>query len=250
VPGTVPVDLIAGDNLLLLKISSTASGKWGLTFVNVDEIGTRVGGRISVVPAEALKDLPALNPPAPPPAATGELTHTEGVTWRLVHEEAFEQGNLADHWRLASGTWKMTGGVLGGEGPRAFLVYAQALPIPVRIEYDARSPEPGDLSACHLDDPPDFTKGILLGFASNGGALNKILVEGEQVAESQQPLARPNTWHHVIAQILPDGRIQLLVDDQLAVEYQAKGLPIRPRFAGLWTWATAQFDNVKVYVGG
>jgi hypothetical protein len=248
--GTVTVDLSAGDNILLLKVSSTASGKWGLTFVNVDEIGARVGGRISVVPAEALKDVPALNPAPLPPVMKGELTHPEGVTWRMVYEDAFEEGNLADHWRIASGTWKMGGGVLGGQGAKAFIVYAQALPTPVRIEYDARSPEPGDLSACYLDDPPDFTKGILFGFASNGGTLNKILLEGDQVAESEKPLAQANKWHHVIAQILPDARIQLVVDDQVAVQYQAKNLPIRPRFAGLWTWNTAQFDNVKLYLGG
>jgi len=31
---------------------------------------------------------------------------------------------------------------------------------------------------------------------------------------------------------------------------EAKSLPTKPRFVGLWTWALAEFDNVKVYFGG
>ncbi len=247
--GTVPVDLKAGDNMLLLKISSTATGKWSLAFVNADEIGTHVGGRIKVVPADELKSLPALNPPPLPPPTPGALGHPEGVAWRLVHQDDFEQGNLADHWRVASGTWKMTGGVLVGQGPRAFLCLAQALPAPLRIEYDARSLEPGDLSAFHLDDPPDWERGCLIGFASNNNTLNKIMLDGEQVADSDKPLAVAGKWQHVIAQILPDRRVQFFVDDRLALETSLPSLSTKPRFAGLWTWATAEFDNVRIYLG-
>ena len=101
-----------------------------------------------------------------------------------------------------------------------------------------------------LDEPPDFMRGIMFGFASNNNGLNKIMVDGEQVVDSDKCLAKPNKTHHVIAQILPDGRLQLFVDDQLALQYKAKSLPTKPRFVGLWTWAKAEFDNVRVYVGG
>jgi hypothetical protein len=99
------------------------------------------------------------------------------------------------------------------------------------------------------DDPPDFTRGLLFGFASSSNGLNKIMIDGEEVATAEKPLAVPGRWQHLIAQALPDGRLQLFVVDALALQHQARSLPIRPRCPGLWTWATAEFDNVKVYVG-
>ncbi len=249
--GQTEVQLNAGLNLLLLKISSTATGKWGLTYVNLDDASASVGGRISIVPAEQLKDLPELNPQPLPPATRGELQHPGNVAWRLLAQDDFEGGKLTDKWRLASGTWRMGGGILSGEGPRAFICLPQAQTSPVvRIEYDARSAAPGDLSAFVLDEPPDFTRGLLFGFASNNNGLNKLMVDGEEVATSEQPLARPNQWQHVIAQVLPDQRVQLIVDNQMALDHKGRALPARPRFPGLWTWAKAEFDNVRVYVGG
>jgi len=120
----------------------------------------------------------------------------------------------------------------------------------VRIEYDARSAAPGDLSAFLLDEPPDFTRGLLFGFASNNNGLNKLMVDGEEVATSDKPLAKPNQWQHIIAQVLPDQRLQLIVDDQMALAHKGRAIAARPRFAGLWTWAKAEFDNVRVYGGG
>ena len=250
-PGTTQLNLKAGDNVLLLKLSSTAAGKWRLHYVNVDEIGPRVGGRIRPVPIAELRKVPVLTPPPLPPAKdAGPLRHTQGVAWRLVYADTFDKGGLASHWRQASGMWKTTNGVLVGRGPRAFLCFAQKLSPPIRIEYDARSKNPGDMSAFWLDEPPDYRTGYLIGFASNDNKLNKVLIDGEQVAESETCLAAPGKWHHVIAQILPDGRVQLIVDDHLALDAKARRLSPRQRFPGLWTWGAAEFDNVKVLAGG
>ena len=246
-PGQVTAQLKAGDNILLMKVSSLADGKWRLDFLNVDEVGARVGGRVRVVPTEELDAVPALNPP-PLPATkpvTG-LLHPGGVAWRLLHEDEFDGGSLAPAWRQASGAWKVADGVLYGEGPRAFLALGQKVALPVRIEFDARSKEPGDLSAFWLDSPPEFDRGVLVGFASNGNSTNKIVVDNEEVAAAEKPLAAPGKWHFVIAQILPDGRIQLFVDGQPALEARSK-LPAGARFAGLWTWSQAEFRTVRVY---
>ncbi|MBU0606845.1 MAG: glycoside hydrolase family 55 protein, partial [Armatimonadetes bacterium] len=115
--GQTEVQLAAGLNLLLLKISSTATGKWALQYVNLDDASAQVGGRISIVPADQLMDLPELNPKPLPPTTHGELQHSGNVAWRLLAEDTFEGGKLTDKWRLASGTWRMGGGVLTGEGP-------------------------------------------------------------------------------------------------------------------------------------
>jgi hypothetical protein len=249
--GQTEVHLQAGLNLLLLKISSTATGKWGLHYVNLDDASAQVGGRISIVPVSELPNLPELNPQPLPPTTRGELQFPGNASWRLLVEDSFEGGKLTDKWRLASGTWRMGGGLLIGEGPRAFLCLPQAQTSPVvRIEYQARSAAPGDLSAFLLDEPPDFMRGLLFGFASNNNGMNKLMMDGEEVATSDQPLAQPNQWQHVIAQVLPDQRLQLIVDGQMALNYRGRSIPARPRFPGLWTWAKAEFDDVRVYAGG
>ncbi len=242
------VNLVAGENIFLLKVSKQ-TGPWSVRF-SVDETGGRSGGNLRQLAAAEMLALAALTPPPlPPPTAGQELSWSEGVAWRQVVGEDFQGSLLAPGWNPVSGKWQVAEGVLIGTGPAAFLTLREQVPIPVRIEYDARSASPLDLSACFLENPADYNAGYLFGFGSGGNLEDKLLDHGERLADAPQPLAVPGKWHHVIAQILPGDRLQLIVDDKLALDARARGPVTAAAYPGVWTWGTAQFDNLRIYTG-
>jgi len=245
-----PVNLRAGDNALVLKLSSVTE-QW----TEVCEIGPAPGGEpldgVTIVPAAELSKRPCFAPPARPgglAVAPETPQHTGGVNWKLVYADNFDRPTLGPRWVVGSGDWKIAEGVLYSSGI-AFLCYGEKVAAPVRIEYDARAAkDPGDLSACWLKDPKENQGGLLFGFGSNGNTLVKFVWNGEQVAQSGGPLVKPNTWHHVIAQVLPSGKVQLIVDDQMALEHQLT--PGEAKFPGIWSWgAEGLFRRVRVYGG-
>jgi hypothetical protein len=243
----LPLTLRAGDNVLLFKVC-TVSDQWQF----IAELAPPPGGfahRLRVVPPEEFAGRAAFAPPPPRPSLPegGEVKHASGVTWQPLYADDFERAALGARWRAARGTWTVENGAATARDI-AFLAYAEPIIAPLRIEYDARARTPGDLSAFWLDDPADYGTGYLMGFGSNGNTVDKVLISGEQVATSPKPLVEPGRWHHVIAQILPTGRIQIIVDDQMALDYPAAPPPAGPKFVGLWVWGPqGEFDNVRIY---
>jgi hypothetical protein len=243
---TAHLKLNKSDNVLLFKVSK--GRQWSLS-ATIAEFGPQAGGRLRVVPAEELKQVAALTPDPLPPASSGvQLPHARGVAWKLVAEDDFAAGELRSHWRPKGGDWTVHDGVLHARGPGAFLAHARRVEAPVRIEYDARGEKPLDLAAFYMNRPPNFSFGYLWSFAS-GRTGNKLLVNGQQVLTSREPKAVPGTWHHIIAQILPGGRVQLIVNDQEALNYQQPTREVQPSFPGLWTWGEIEYDNVKIFQG-
>ena len=71
----------------------------------------------------------------------------------------------------------------------------------------------------------------------------------DQLAQSAGPLVQPGKWHHVIAQILKNGRVQLIVDGQLSLDFQSQDQG-EPKFVGLWAWGRdGIFRKVRIYTG-
>jgi hypothetical protein len=176
-----------------------------------------------------------------------ELAHHGGIAWEPVVVETFEQGALSERWETLRGAWKVSNGTVTCSEP-SFLALKQRVAAPVRIEYDARSDRPSDLTAFWGTRSDGYKGGYFMGFASNGNTRNKLLRLGEEVAQSQKPLAEPATWHHVIAQVI-DGHVQLIVDDQVALDYDDPK-PIRNgNTAGVIGWGPAEFDNIRIFIG-
>ena len=206
---------------------------------------------VSVRSPNEFKGLACFAPPKRPAALDGgALQHTAGVDWKLVYGDDFDRDALGGRWRIGSGTWKVGGGLLQSSGV-AFLGYAEPLAAPVRIEYDARVPGGigGDLSAAWLAKPEDINSGTLIGFGSNGNTEDKLLIGGAEVTTAASPLVRPGKWHHVIAQVLANGRVQLIINDEMAFDY-AGPPPGDAKFPCLWSWGTdGVFAKVRVYGG-
>ena len=247
----VPLTLMPGDNVLLVK-TSTNSNQWRFT-ADLVPAGASFPGAVSIMPAAQLAGRAAFAPPKPRTASqAGEVRFPAGVDWKLVYADDFATDALSARWRSAIGKWTARGGLLQSGGDKAFLAYAEKLPAPVRIEYDTRvvADAGGDLSPFWLKDPSDYASGYLIGFGSNGNTANKVLVDGSEMQTATRPLVVPGKWHHVIAQVLADGRVQLIVDGQMSLDYKgpAPGVAKHP---GLWTWgAEGVFSKVRIYSGG
>jgi len=246
----VPLTLRQGDNVLLIK-TCTNTNQWRLT-AELVPVGQAFPAAVAVIPAEQFAARKAFAAPAPRPVAqTGEIRFPAGVNWQLAYADDFPGEALSGRWRAAVGQWTPHNGFVQSGGDRAFLAYAEKLPAPVRIEYDTRvvGDTGGDLSPFWLTDPVNYGAGYLFGFGSNSNVCNKLLIDGNEVLTATRPLVVPGKWHHVIAQVLADGHAQLIVDDQLSLDYQGPA-PGAPRHPGLWTWGQAgAFAKVRIYRG-
>ncbi|MBM3500296.1 MAG: hypothetical protein FJX74_16690, partial [Armatimonadetes bacterium] len=170
-----------------------------------------------------------------------------GQGWKLAFFDDFERAELGADWKTLRGRWSIRDGVLVCDEV-SFLGHGKPLRSPVRIEFDARSAHPGDLTAFWGTRAEAYVGGYFIGFASNGNTANKILRLGQQVAVNTGPLARPNEWHHVIGQVF-DGRVQLIVDGELALEYEDEEPVTTADTAGLIAWGEGEFDNLRLYTG-
>ena len=244
---TVRLNLDAGDNILLCK-SSAQEGAWEIA-AEFKEAGGADRSRVRQTSAAGLAGVKALTPPPPKPARPGALEHDGGVVWRQVFADSFNRNTLGEHWKIASGSWLIKDGALTG-GDRAFAAFAGKLRAPVRIEYDARSESPRDLSAFWLRDPGDINSGWVFAFAA-GESGSRIQIEGTAEARSDAAAAKaaPNQWHYVIAQVLPDGTAQLIVNGKPVLATRGSRPALTTAFPGLWTWGGGQFRNVRILAG-
>ena len=236
-----PVQLAAGDNTLVVKVSSRGDD-WFLRAA-VTEQGA--GGHLAVLPVSASGALALLNPPRAPDAL--DLPHGGGVPWRLVHADDF--GGLAlGSWQVASGAWRLFRGAAVAAGQGAFLAYEQPLQAPLRIEYRARSTALRDMSCFWLADPRDYNSGYLFAFAAGGGG-HRVTPFGRDLINTQTPVVEANRWYHVIAQLFASGRVEVIVDGEVCMNARGQPPMETSRYAGLWTWRAAEFDDVRLYTG-
>lgn len=176
-----------------------------------------------------------------------EVIFPEGVDWKLQYADDFEQG-LQPVWKTLRGKWTVDEGVLRCR-EISYLALDRPLPLPVRIEYDARSAHPSDLTAFWGTEKAAFMDGYFIGFASNGNTAGKILRHGQEVLVQEGAVAAANTWYHIIAQII-GGKIQLIVDGKLVMEYRDPKPLEGARLPGLIAWGEGDFDNVRIYSAG
>lgn len=242
----VPLNLIAGDNAILLKLSGPV-GKWE----ELVELGPAPGGEplnnVTLVQPSEFAARPCFAPPKP--SATpevGEVRYPGGANWKLIWADDFDRTTLGPRWQVGSGKWTIENKVLRGADV-AFLCYAGKVAAPVRIEYEARCPgTAGDISACWLAKPTDSNSGLLFGFGANGNTINKMMWNGEQIAQNDRPLVQPGKWHHVIAQVLPNNHAQLIVDGEMSIDQLIQ--PGTAKYPGLYAWGSnGEFRKVRVF---
>ena len=241
------VQLQPGDNLLLAQVTS-AAGDWSLSAAVTPNSPVAPGGLLPI-PAAELQTLSRLRPPPLPPAtaAGGALLFPGDVAWKLFFSDDFHRGSLGPDWKVASGTWQPKNGMLCTSGG-GLLELAHPLKPPFRLEYDVSSPGPTDMACAWMHDAEGWQSGYYFGVCADGGDVNKLMKNGEYVGTAPAPIPGAGKTHHVIAQVLP-GRVQLIVDGKLSLDYRDPQPPTAPDTLTLYPWGDAQYGNVKVYTG-
>ncbi|MCK5803325.1 MAG: hypothetical protein KAI66_10855 [Lentisphaeria bacterium] len=177
-----------------------------------------------------------------------ELKLPSDSKWRLIAATAFEGTKIPQGWTCLRGGWKIKDGTLQCSSV-SFLALDRKLSLPVRIEYDARSADPSDLSAFFGTKADTYSGGYFIGFASNGNQENKILRLGEEVARTGKPNAVPGKWHHVVCEIDVGGEVRLGVDGHPVLSYSDPKPVVSADTAGVLAWGKGEFDNIRIFTG-
>ncbi len=249
-----PAQLVKGENVVFCK-SSNVSASWQV-FLSLED-GSEALKKVRLVPADrlaALKVFAAAKRDKGVSATVpgGPFAYEGEIEWTPVFEDDFSRLTLGGNWKAVRGNWAISNGKLITRETGIIAILKTVKP-PLRIEFDARSENPGDLTAFWGTAEKGYEGGYFMGFGSNGNTLNKILRYGAQVAESSSVLAQKGKWHHVAAQVvaLPEGAaaVELIVDGRLALRYKDPKGVTDAETPGLIAWSEGEFARVKVYQG-
>ena len=83
----------------------------------------------------------------------------------------------------------------------------------------------------------------------HGGGGHRVTPFGRDLINTQTPVVEANRWYHVIAQLFASGRVEVIVDGEDCMSARGQPPMETSRYAGLWTWRAAEFDDVRLYTG-
>jgi hypothetical protein len=245
---------VKGENIIFCKVSNV-SASWQL-YLSLEGDAAALS-RLHVVPADKIASLKVFTESAKKGAVSatapgGPFAYEGEIEWKPVFEDDFSRLTLGSHWKPLRGTWAIVSGKLVTRQTGIIAILKRVKP-PLRIEFDARSDNPGDLTAFWGTLDKGYEGGYFIGFGSNGNTLNKILRCGQQVLDSSTVLITKGKVHHVVAQVIePAGEpaiVELLVDGRLAIRYKDLNPVTDADTPGLIAWSQGEFANVKVYQG-
>jgi len=169
--------------------------------------------------------------------------------WQLQFEDGFEREKVGDKWDVVEGEWAVKDGWLmakdTGFGAAQVLTsskYAGSQ----KLEYDAKSSDPGDLSAI-LSANNSWQDGYFVGFGVQGNDRSYLKIQGMNV-KNWGATIEPGKTHHVVVE--RDGKmIRQYVDGEKTMEYKHRN-PLtgeNHQKVGFYIWTKGKIDNVKVY---
>ncbi|MBM4044884.1 MAG: hypothetical protein FJ279_07210 [Planctomycetes bacterium] len=234
------VRLRAGENFVLLKLT-THDGVWTMGVVRVQDLSPRPGGRLRMLTPPQMQSLPGLQP-----GRKAQLERSGGVDWQPVFQDDFKRTELGPNWEVIGGKWSLSDGKVVGEGSGAFLACKQPLGGgAIRIEADLSAAAPGDIGVFFGPQPGNWREGYLWGLIT--GRHNRLLRDGATAALSRQPLAELQTSYHLIAQVQPDGLVQLFANNEPALSMRETVPACAEGTAGLYTWGKLVCGSFRIY---
>jgi len=170
--------------------------------------------------------------------------------WTLQFSDNFERADIGDGWKVLGGDWSIKDGWLTAPGMgwgASEIMCTKKFPGGQRLEFDARSDNPTDLTAVICADT-SYWDGYFVGFGSNGNTHSKLLIQGGYEVKVWDTIITPGKTHRVVAQ--RDGNtITHIVDGETVMTYEDQ-YPLKGEYhqkVGLYIWTSGQIDNVKVY---
>gem|GEM_PF-1923686 len=165
--------------------------------------------------------------------------------WHPAFEDRFERAELGSNWRVLDGEWQLRDGRLEGRGE---LLVALPFAGDQRLEFDAGSDAPGDLTGTLAVGEAGFASGIFFGFASNENSRSKLLVTGEERVRLPAT-AVAGRGYHIVCQ-RRGRRIIWTANGEVLLDRELDNLPQGPRHArvGLYLWSEGWVDNVRVFL--
>lgn len=177
------------------------------------------------------------------------------VGWSLVFEDSltnvqFRGSWLDDNWAVRDGYWKGTPeGVrnVGKDVEGLLLLRQPVLRGAWRVEYEAMSPNPGDLSLV-MGLPPNpgkVDKYPIFLFASRGNTLSRLIMPGKPVLISDRVRATPGRWHRLAVE-RSGGRFVAEVDGDPVMEGVDSPDGLASPYLAFYAWNEGTFRNLRV----
>jgi hypothetical protein len=190
-------------------------------------------------------DLTKTAAPAPAPVAPA------AAGWTLQFSDDFERQDLGNDWRSVAGDWRIVRGVLTTGAPSGNsykLLCLKDFPGAQRLEYDASTDTPGDLSAVlAADQNGAWDSGYFFGFGSDENQSSKLRIQGGE-PHFYFGKVEPGKVYHVVCQRegdtvthTVDGKTLLTFKDPKPLTGEGH------RRISLYIWPAGRMDNVKVY---
>lgn len=175
--------------------------------------------------------------------------------WSVVFEDsmmgsAWRSGWMNDHWAAVRGDWQATPAGLrhrGGEEDGLLLLRWPLLRGAWRVEYEAMSEAPGDLSVvvgcpARVRDVSPYPAFL---FASSGNTQSKLLVPGKPTLVSERLRAEPGIWHRIALE-RSGGRLVAEVDGERVMEGVDTPEGLEAPYLALYTWLPGTFRAFRV----
>ena len=169
-------------------------------------------------------------------------------TWRLVFSDDFGRAEPGAEWIALDGDWKIENRCLvcahGGS-----VIVNRDIPLCQKLEFEALTDMPGDISPFLQTDGRDMFSGYFLQFGGFNNTMNKARRLSEFITFDRQHLIEKGKWHRIAAEF--DGKnARLTVDGHVVHDYleaEAQLLGSGHNRAGIFVHQQARIRNVRVY---
>jgi hypothetical protein len=175
--------------------------------------------------------------------------------WSVVFEDAMTEaiwrsGWVNDHWAAVRGDWEATAAGLrhrGREEDGLLLLRWPLLRGAWRLEYEAMSEAPGDLSVVMgcLPRVREVVPYPAFLFASSGNTRSKLAVPGKPTLVSEDLRAEPGVWHRVAVE-RSGGRLIAEIDGERVMEGVDSTNGLTGPYLALYTWMPGTFRAFRV----
>ena len=169
-------------------------------------------------------------------------------TWRLVFSDDFGRAEPGAEWIALDGDWKIENRCLvcahGGS-----VIVNRDIPLCQKLEFEALTDMPGDISPFLQTDGRDMFSGYFLQFGGFNNTMNKARRLSEFITFDRQHLIEKGKWHRIAAEF--DGKnARLTVDGHVVHDYleaEAQLLGSGHNRAGIYVHKQARIRSVRFY---